>query len=269
MVTQPTIELFSEFLDDIIACATEELGRALAQARLRLGRDNAQYSSRALHVIFDIAHKEYNAALDRAFGALKQANEKSGLNTEELRSITESKLREFAESVKQMNRAEKLPQACLGTMGSYVGDQLLKFDKRLDFLLRQFDAGFYEPACAEIVAPMKNTINISNMDGGAIQQGTQQSTQNISIQIDQAQTLSSLREFENALSELKINQDTMASVQGDIDTIKAQLAKPNPSESIILEAGRSLKNVVENVIAGVLTPPVSNAAAALWAALSL
>jgi hypothetical protein len=55
----------------------------------------------------------------------------------------------------------------------------------------------------------------------------------------------------------------------DVKTIKAQLAKPSPNRVIVQEAGKSLRNVVEGIGGGLLTPTAQTAAAALWGLLGL
>jgi hypothetical protein len=58
-------------------------------------------------------------------------------------------------------------------------------------------------------------------------------------------------------------------VKGDLHTIAAQLSKTSPSLVVLQEAGRSLRNIVEGVAAGLMTPGVLAAATALWIALGL
>jgi hypothetical protein len=55
----------------------------------------------------------------------------------------------------------------------------------------------------------------------------------------------------------------------DIDTIRTQLAKPSPNIAIVHEAGKSVRNVLEGIAAGLLTPSISAAALTLWSTIGL
>lgn len=61
----------------------------------------------------------------------------------------------------------------------------------------------------------------------------------------------------------------LAALTGDVQSIRAQLSKPLPTKSIVHEAGKSLRGIVEGIGAGVLTPGAVAAATALWSALGL
>jgi hypothetical protein len=73
--------------------------------------------------------------------------------------------------------------------------------------------------------------------------------------------------FEAGLSKQSVDEDKRAAMAADIATIKAQLTKPSPSMTILREAGKSIRNMVEGVVASLLTPEFITVTAALRAAL--
>jgi hypothetical protein len=62
---------------------------------------------------------------------------------------------------------------------------------------------------------------------------------------------------------INLSEDIRTEIMADIDTIRAQLAKPSPNITIVQEAGKSVRNVLEGIAAGLLTPSISAAAFAL------
>jgi len=53
-----------------------------------------------------------------------------------------------------------------------------------------------------------------------------------------------------------ITDDRLSDIQNDLETIKAQLRKRQPSPSILAETFGSLRNVAEGIFAGAVTSPV-------------
>ena len=116
---------------------------------------------------------------------------------------------------------------------------------------------------------MSNKITIESMIGGAIQQGTTGSTQNVTIKIDLQAAQDAIAQAEEALKSETANPEILASISADLDTIKAQLRKPEPSTSVLVEAGRSLRTIAEGAAAGVLGSKLTTALVALGHALGL
>jgi hypothetical protein len=121
----------------------------------------------------------------------------------------------------------------------------------------------------ENAAPAGNSITIGVMTGSTIQQGSPSATQTVSIRLDRGDVESAVAAFEAAVDAADFPAATVAELKGDIATIRAQLSKASPMPSILQEAGRSMRNVVEGIAAGLFTPEVLAAAPALWAALGL
>ena len=58
-------------------------------------------------------------------------------------------------------------------------------------------------------------------------------------------------------------------IRADLETIKAQLRKPKPSVAIMREAGTTVRSILENVVAGAMTPTAIAATVILWRSLGL
>jgi hypothetical protein len=107
------------------------------------------------------------------------------------------------------------------------------------------------------------------MTGSAIQQGSPGAKQTVEFKVEIKTVEKALAAFESAIQTAELPPPKAAELMADVQTIKAQLAKPSPSGLIIQEAGKSLRNVVEGIAGGLLTPAVTAAGAALWSALGL
>jgi hypothetical protein len=101
-------------------------------------------------------------------------------------------------------------------------------------------------------AALANIISIGSMTGSVIQQGSPGANQaaDFVLNVDEAKT--ALAEFEAALEALALPSDALDDLQGDIATIKSQLAKRQPLRSILTEAGRSIRNITEGLAAGMM-----------------
>lgn len=99
--------------------------------------------------------------------------------------------------------------------------------------------------------------------------GSRNVSGDISVAINVEAAKTALGAFEDALAEAPIPADILAELKPELNTIKAQLAKPKPSNTILAEAAHSVRNIIEGIVGGALTPHVLAAASALWSALGL
>jgi hypothetical protein len=97
-------------------------------------------------------------------------------------------------------------------------------------------------------------ITIGHMHGGAIQQAGAHSTQHQTITYN-SQDLADLRQaieiLGQPIDELQLDAATKKKALAQIDTIKAQL-RDAPNPTILKEAGRTLRNITEGTIGGVI-----------------
>jgi hypothetical protein len=199
---------------------------------------------------------EFDSGVEAVLGELKRTIRGTKLNPQELRQQTEQRLSTFASAAKSVIQAGDFQQ------------KLAAFDQYLQFALRQFDVGFFDPSEPEIPSVANNSINIGTMTGSAIQQGSPEARQAIDFKLDVERATASLQSFEHELSKAQVSAEKLVEIAADIATIKAQLSKPSPSLAILREAGHSIRSVAEGIAAGVLTSPLVGAATALVSAIA-
>jgi hypothetical protein len=96
-----------------------------------------------------------------------------------------------------------------------------------------------------------------------VQQGSPGATQSQSIVIKVDEAKAAIAALEAGHGELNLTAEKLSDLQSDLDTIKAQLAKTAPSHSIVREAARSVRTIVEGAVGGMLTPSIVTAIVAL------
>jgi plasmid stabilization system protein ParE len=99
-----------------------------------------------------------------------------------------------------------------------------------------------------------NTINIHHMEKSAIQQAGSHSTQVQTINYgeqDLADLKRAIQVMEENFDQLGLDATATRRARAQIETLKAQLTdEPNPT--ILKEAGKTLRNITEGVIAGLI-----------------
>ena len=261
-------------LEDFDAWLAWHLDKSVESARQKIGKVTSEHAARGISRsgititrTFTVAHEEFDVGLDTALGELKRAIRITSLDKQRLREITTERLQSYAEAMKAATGADKM-RTWAGNALTHIDDRLAVFDERLSFTLRQFDVGFLDAAEPEVPLSMLNSINVGHMSGGAVQQGTVQSSQSLSTINIQA-AAAAVKEFEDELQKASLPSDVFGELKGDLDTVKAQLSKPAPSKAVLTEAGRSLRNVIEGATGGMLAPGALTAGAALLKALGL
>jgi len=268
MFAEPTINDFQDNIRWHLDRALTDAVKALTRVKAEAVKTQALHSSRAVILTIEAVKKEFDVGIEKALGELRRTIRTTKLDRDELRQATMQCLMNFAESAKAITGADQFrTMVRAGEIDKRLGaraeiDKRLElFDQDLQFMMRQFDVGLFNPQEPE-VPQASNAININKMIGGAIQQGSPHATQIAEINVSAARA--ALAKFEAALP-----QETKSQAMPDIQTIRAQLSKPKPSHVIIQEAGKSLRNIVEGIGAGLMAPALATAALALWSALGL
>ena len=105
-----------------------------------------------------------------------------------------------------------------------------------------------------------NVINVGNMHGSSIQQGSQGATSLIDYKSKGADLRNLLEQVKDAVDDLRLSEAARTQLQADVRTVEAQLESPNPKPSIMMESLHSLKTIMENaagsVIASALLPKI-------------
>jgi citrate lyase gamma subunit len=264
MFAEPTI---NDFLDNVrwhLAKAGDNARRAVDSVIARLAAAGVLQSGRAIIEIFDAVRTEFDAGIETAFGELKRTINRTSLNRTDLRQAAVSCLENFAIEMKSLTQADQYRRLA----AQAVDERLNAMDRHLAFAIRRFDTGFLDPIEPER-PNVNNSINIGTMTGSAIQHGSPGATQSVQFNLKIDEAKSALAAFESAMKTVQLPKAQLDEVTADLQTIAAQLSKASPSLAIIQEAGRSLRNIVESVAAGIMTPSVLALAPALWSALGL
>ena len=194
----------------------------------------------------EIARSGLDSAIDLALGQLNLVSKKSTIDSATLRAITEECLRTFlSRIVKQLTPS--------GGVAEILRKGLADLTGHLDRALQWFDAGLLTVTEPQVPISMTNTIHIGSMVGGSVQQGSPGAVQNVQISI--GDVTESVNELEALLAETALGEADRTTLQADIATIKAQLAKPTPSKTILAEAGSSIRSVIENLVASAVLSP--------------
>jgi hypothetical protein len=264
MFVEPTI---NDFLDNVrwhLAKAVDRAGRSVGSVTAQLNSKGALNSGRAIIMIFDAVRIEFDAGIDTALGELKRTINRTTLNRADLRQAAVSCLENFAIEMKVLTRADQYRSIA----AQAVDERLTAMDRHLAFAIRQFDTGFLDPSEPER-PNVNNSINVGTMTGSAIQHGSPGGTQSVQFNLKIDEAKSALAAFESVIKTVQLPKSQLDEVTAELSTITAQLSKPSPSLVIVQEAGRSLRNIVEGIAAGLMTPSALAAAPALWSALGL
>jgi hypothetical protein len=222
-------------------------------------------SGRFPYLQFELAEKAFRQGIDLSLGQCRRAERVTKIDPQALRRIAEERLLVFRNALK----ASLLPEdgSLSGNHRVAMKKLLPKLDEHLTFALRKFDVGLLEPQEPSVPLAMNNSVTIGVMSGGMLQQGTLHSTQTANFNREEARD--ALRSFADAIKAISLTHEARSELEADVATLKAQLDKATPSPSILHETGRSLRNLVEGTVAGLLTAPATQAAQSLFRAIGL
>lgn len=100
-----------------------------------------------------------------------------------------------------------------------------------------------------------NIIHVHSMNNSVIQQGSTNSTQNITITSDSISDLKSfLSDLKTALEKMQLSIEVQGEILAEIATLEAQTVSPKPKRLIIGETLKSLRSILEGVAGNLATP---------------
>lgn len=120
--------------------------------------------------------------------------------------------------------------------------------------LDEFTAGVWRPRGPSKETAVTNTINVTNATVGNIQQAGNHAHQQSTNMLDIGTIQQALDAFDRAAADAELSAQTRAAIRAEVATIRPQLSKPAPSAVIVRESMKTLRNVVEGLAAGALTP---------------
>jgi hypothetical protein len=261
MFAQPHNNDFLALIDWHTEKALDRARRAVSDVRGEAARHGAINSSRAVINSFEAVRKEFDSGVESVLGELKRVIRTTTLDRNDLRQLAVQRLTNFAAAAQAIAQT---PEASAMGMGDYLRQQFAAMNQYLQFSIRQFDVGFFIPAEPEVPPVAGNSIVIGNMTGSTIQQGSPGAKQSVEITLNVEEMRKALEVFEAGLAASTVPREKIDQLTAELETIRAQLKKPSPSRLILREAGKSIRNIVEGVIGGMLAPEVMNAATVLW-----
>jgi hypothetical protein len=260
MFAEPTINDFIERIDWHTTKAVDRATRAVNDVRGQAAFHGAINSSRAVINSFEAVRKEFDSGLEAVLGELKRVIHATALDRNDLRQMAVQRLTNFAAAAKAIAQT---PEASGMGMGEYLSQQFALMDQHLQFSIRQFEVGFFDGPEPE-VPPVGNSITIGSMIGSTIQQGSPGAKQSVEVTLDVEAIRKALDVFQAALPASTVPREKIDQLTAEIETMRAQLKKPSPSRLILREAGKSIRNIAEGLVGGMLAPEVMQAAAMLW-----
>jgi hypothetical protein len=263
---KPTI---NDFLD-LLRTETDRALDALAREATALGRAHSASgtyrSGGMIRSLLDASETTFRQRLDDALVALRRVTREGDIDARDLRDTTFQHLTQLTQLVRNASGVDRLVNVMdAGGIGEVVNQHFAQLDQNLRFQFRQFNIGW--AGRQEDVSVTQQVVNNGTIVG-TVQQGATGATVTgtISINIDTARNAASA-----LAQELQAGPQAppIIDMRADVDTIRAQLGKSEPSMSLLREAGRTLRNLSESVASGLLTPSAATALAALLAALGL
>jgi hypothetical protein len=101
--------------------------------------------------------------------------------------------------------------------------------------------------------PPVNIIQVAQMIDSQIQQGTSQSSQVLNYSSNDIEAITKfIADLKGQLPELKLDADTQAEVEADVETIETQVKSPRPKHVIIREGLLSLRRILEGAAGSVI-----------------
>ena len=97
--------------------------------------------------------------------------------------------------------------------------------------------------------PAVNFIQIQNMHGSQIQQGTINSSQTMVTSVENINTLKEfIIKLKKELPEIQLKPDDYTEMESEIETIEAQLKSTRPKKNILKESAMTIKRILEGAV---------------------
>ena len=232
--------------------------RKVAEIDGRAERMGAMLGSNYLLMLTDELQRAFRPAAADVLRALPIVSRPGGLDRATLIDLTGPRLTEMLETMIAITRIEHLITSVrIPEFQNSIRSRIDECRGVIAVLIRQTLIG-YDKVWDEEGRTVTNTIHAENITG-PIQQGTSHSTQNSSITVDRGGIANAVRAVDESLGDPANDPATVTSLRSDIATINAQLEKQSPSRGVLAEVGKSMRNIVEGVAGGMLTPAAMSA----------
>lgn len=123
----------------------------------------------------------------------------------------------------------------------------------------QVEQALSEPDKPTEYFPAMNIINVQNMVGSQIQQGTTNSTQRGTFSTSDIDKLTDfIQELDTKVSQLNLNPEDKDELDAELSTIKVQSSSSRPKPLIIKESLKTIRNILEGMTGSILATELLN-----------
>lgn len=249
-------------LNDFISLQRDGTSKALSSLEREVTAIGHQYSAKGIYgsggmirTLLDAAEKAFYGRLDDVLADLRRVTREGHIDAGELRNFTFQYLRSLPELVRGACGVDTvLGSSMSGSVTKAVDDRFSGLAEGLNLQLRQFDIGW---SGNEPDQGRESFVN-SGVFVGAVQQGSPSASMNVTISINFDAAKAAAEELSEELLKLP-SEVPIVDMRADVDTLRSQLSKSAPSQILLAEAGRSLRNIAEGVAAGLLSQPALTA----------
>lgn len=151
---------------------------------------------------------------------------------------------------------EKLTFEAFGPAASKAISEILdKADANFNAELDEFAVGAWRPRRPNgETSVTNNNVTVNNSNGVSVQQAGDGAQQYSASSFDAGAMWEALDGFERAVLAAELSQEVRDAIAAEVETIRPQIKKANPSAVILKESLKTLRTVVESAAAGALTP---------------
>lgn len=242
-----TVEDFIEWIEYHLNGVEKKTQQEIGSIKAEAARRGMFKSSVAAKQVIQCGKDRMKEAAAKVVGEFQRIKATGALSQDQLLLALSTSTRAFAERLEDIVR--EAARNSVGKNLTAYEPSIAEIKEEAEFALKHARTGLMEPPEPPVPPSMANKINIQTMTGGAVQQGTVASTQHVSIAIDTEAARAAIARLEEAIQGDPPDSAALASMRGDIETIKAQITKPEPSQSILLEAWHSLRRIGETATA--------------------
>lgn len=151
---------------------------------------------------------------------------------------------------------EKLSFAAFGPAASKAIAEILdRADANFNAELDEFMVGAWRPRKPNRETSVtNNNVTLNNSQAGSIQQAGDGAQQSAMSAFDGGTLRDALDTFAKATADAELANDVREAIATEVETLRPQLRKDRPSAVIVRESLSTLRNIVEGVASGALTP---------------
>ena len=260
MFEEPTVQDFSLQLHDVAGAAGKKFGSRISDIKSEMSRNGRLNSGATVMQILDAMDDSFDVAANGMLAELTLSVERTSLPKTELREITENLLRQLSQILSRVAKLQLHGFMNDSSISIVASERFELLFERTERLIRKFAVGLWR-STDQVSGPVTNTVTAGTIID-SVQQATTSSSATVTVNQASVELKHALSAFEQALATSHIDP-AEGEIGAELATLKAQLSKQTPSSVVIQEAGKSLRSLTENIVAGAASPHVTTTAKAL------